>query len=127
MKPLFWALCFLVGCGSADGGGADSVRQAAASGGSGGGEAVAVGAAGEAGAPAVDPNTDKLMGPCGPLNCPVPPDQLDWQLNPGAYGCYEGICTVRCGPQDWNSSAAFCKSLGGNCVGSSADLLTCQR
>lgn len=129
MKALFLAL-FLAGCGAANN--VDPGERAAAdlSPGGSSGQDTPQGqpddAAGQAGADsspspvlldvAPPANEDKLLGPCGPLNCPAP--SLDWAIH-GGFGCFDGVCTFECltnGPID--PLLAYCASAGGHCGGS---------
>lgn len=119
MKTLFFAL-FLSACGSSGGHGApdtmpDSGGDAGGSGpvvdpAASAGAAGDTGAAGEGGAAPVpvDPNTDKLFGPCGPLNCPDPE-------HGAPLDCYDGTCTFSCQPLA-DAIAAACADVGGACT-----------
>lgn len=126
MKALFIALV-LVGCGAANGG--EPGERAAADlspGGSSGQDApqgqpsASAGQAGADSSPvlldtAAPVNQDKLLGPCGPLNCPAP--TLGWAIG-GGFGCFDGVCTFDCltnGPID--PLLAYCASAGGHCGG----------
>lgn len=126
MKALFLALV-LVGCGAANSGepGESAAADLSPGGASGqdtpqGQPDAAVGQAGADSSPvlldvAPAPNTDKLLGPCGPLNCPAP--SLDWAIH-GGFGCVDGVCTFAClsnGPID--PLLAYCASAGGHCAG----------
>jgi hypothetical protein len=65
---------------------------------------------------------DVPLAPCGPAHCPAP--TLDLQLS-GQYGCFAGICTVRCS-DDYVHLPAWCASVGGECSGDSSGVLLCQ-